>query len=276
MSPTESPTAQNPFKQHLAAGRAQIGLWLGLADPYTAEVCATAGFDWLLIDGEHGPNDLRSMLGTLQAIAPYPSHPVVRIPKGDAALIKQVLEIGATTLLVPMVESAEEAQALVRAMRYPPAGVRGVGSGLARSSRWGAHTSYLHEANQQVCLLVQVETAHALSQIDAIAAVEGVDGVFIGPADLSASMGHLGQPSHPDVRAAIEHAIARILAAGKAPGILATDESLARHYIALGARFVAVGVDATLLAQTTRSLAQRFKSPVPHSTKAPIADASGY
>ena len=259
MSQADNPTAPNAFKQHIAAEGAQIGLWLGLADPYTAELCATAGFDWLLIDGEHGPNDLRSMLGALQAIAPYASHPVVRIPKGDAALIKQVLEIGATTLLVPMVESAEEAQALVRAMRYPPAGVRGVGSGLARSSRWGARSGYLQEANDQVCLLVQVETAHALKQIDAIAAVDGVDGVFIGPADLAASMGHLGQPGHPEVRAAIEPAIARILAAGKAPGILAVDEKLARHYIGLGARFVAVGVDATLLAQSTRALAQRFK-----------------
>ena len=271
MSPTASATPSNAFKQAIAAEGAQIGLWLGLADPYTAELCATGGFDWLLVDGEHGPNDLRSMLGALQAIAPYPSHPVVRIPKGDTALIKQVLEIGATTVLVPMVESADEAQALVRAMRYPPAGVRGVGSGLARSSRWGAHTGYLHEANNQVCLLVQVETVGALAQIDAIAAVEGVDGVFIGPADLSASMGHLGKPGHPEVRAAIEHAFSRILAAGKAPGILATDEKLARHWIGLGARFVAVGVDATLLAQAARSLAQRFKT-----AAAPTVGASDY
>ena len=276
MSPTANATLSNTFKQAIATEGAQIGLWLGLADPYTAELCATAGFDWLLVDGEHGPNDLRSMLGTLQAIAPYPSHPIVRIPQGDATLIKQVLEIGATTLLVPMVESAEEAQALVRAMRYPPMGIRGVGSGLARSSRWGAQTGYLHEANDQVCLLVQVETVSALAQIDAIAAVEGVDGVFIGPADLSASMGHLGQPGHPQVRDAIETAIARILAAGKAPGILATDEKLARHYISLGARFVAVGVEATLLAQTTRALAQRFKTVAPPSTAAPFPGSSGY
>ena len=264
-------TPANAFKQAIAAEGAQIGLWLGLADPYTAELCATGGFDWLLVDGEHGPNDLRSMLGALQAIAPYPSQPVVRIPRGDATLIKQVLEIGATTLLVPMVESADQARELVRAMRYPPAGVRRVGSGLARSSRWGAQNGYLHEANDQVCLLVQVETAHALAQIDAIAAVDGVDGVFIGPADLSASMGHLGNAGHPDVRAAIEHAFSRILAAGKAPGILATDENLARHWIGLGARFVAVGVDATLLAQAARSLAQRFKT-----AAAPLAGPSDY
>lgn len=247
------------FKQALAAPGARIGLWLALADPYTAELCATAGFDWLLIDGEHAPNDLRTTLAALQAVAPYPVHPVVRLPQGDTVLIKQVLEIGATTLLVPMVESAEQARALVAATRYPPRGVRGVGSGLARSSRWGARANYLQQADDGICLLVQVETAAALRQIDAIAAVDGVDGVFIGPADLSASMGHLGDPGHAEVRAAIDHGIARILAAGKAPGILAVDEALARHCIAAGARFVAVGVEATMLARATRALARRFK-----------------
>lgn len=253
-------TPANTFKQSLAEPGTRIGLWLGLADPYAAELCATTGFDWLLIDGEHGPNDLRSMLGALQAVAPYPAHPVLRIPHGDPVLIKQVLEIGATTLLVPMVESAAQARELVRATRYPPHGVRGVGSGLARSSRWSAYPGYLQEANDSVCLLVQVETAAALAQLEDIAAVDGVDGVFIGPADLSASMGHLGNPGHPDVQQAIDGAIGRILAAGKAPGILAVDETLARHYIGLGARFVAVGVDATLLARTARALASRFKA----------------
>jgi 4-hydroxy-2-oxoheptanedioate aldolase len=253
-------TPANAFKQALSSPGAQIGLWLGLADPYAAELCASAGFDWLLIDGEHGPNDLRSMLGALQAVAPYPSHPVLRIPQGDTALIKQVLDIGATTLLIPMVESAQQARALVSATRYPPQGVRGVGSGLARSSRWSAYPKYLHEANDSVCLLVQVETASALAQLDEIAAVEGVHGVFIGPADLSASMGHLGNPGHPEVRQAIDKAIARILAAGKAPGILAVDEALAQHYIGIGARFVAVGVEATMLARAVRELAGRFKA----------------
>lgn len=266
--------ARNPFKAALAQPAAQIGLWLGLADPYTAELCATAGFDWLLIDGEHGPNDLRSMLGALQAVAAYAAHPVVRVPHGDAALIKQVLEIGATTLLVPMVEDAQQARDLVQAMRYPPQGIRGVGSGLARSSRWGADADYLRTANERMCLLVQVETAAAIARVDEIAAVEGVDGVFIGPADLSASMGHLGQPGHPEVRAAIENAFRRILAAGKAPGILAVDETLARHYIGLGARFVAVGVEATLLAQAARALARHFKEETPAASAA--AGSSGY
>ncbi|CAN7312918.1 4-hydroxy-2-oxoheptanedioate aldolase [Variovorax paradoxus] len=252
-------TPENLFKRMLREPSAQIGLWLGLADPYSAELCATAGFDWLLIDGEHGPNDIRSMLSILQSVAPYAAHPVVRVPHGDAALIKQVLEIGATTLLVPMVESADQARALVKAMRYPPDGIRGVGSGLARSSRWSSFPKYLHEANERVCLLVQLETVGAIAQLDEIAAVEGIDGVFIGPADLSASMGHLGQPGHPDVRAVIESAISRILSAGKAPGILSVDEALARRYIEMGARFVAVGVEASMLAAATRSLAGRFK-----------------
>ena len=266
-------TPVNTFKQAIARGDVQIGLWLGLADPYTAELCAGAGFDWLLIDGEHGPNDLRSTLGSLQAVAPYPSHPVVRLPEGDTALIKQVLELGAQTLLIPMVESAEQARALVRATRYPPHGVRGVGSGLARSSRWNGYGNYLQEANDQVCLLVQVETAQALAAIDEIAAVDGVDGVFIGPSDLSASMGHLGQPAHPDVRAAIEHALGRILAAGKAPGILCVDEALARRYLECGARFAAVGVETTILAQGTRALAARYKAA---AAAEPTLGASGY
>lgn len=256
-------TPHNAFKRAIAEPGARIGLWMGLANPYTAELCATAGFDWLLVDGEHGPNDLRSTLAILQAVAPYPSHPVVRVPHDDAALIKQVLEIGATTLLVPMVESAEQARALVSATRYPPQGIRGVGSGLARSSRWSAYPNYLQEANERVCVLVQVETASALKQIDQIAATDGVDGVFIGPADLAASMGFLGQPGHPNVRAAIEHAFSRILAAGKAPGVLSVDEALARRYIELGARFVAVGVEATMLAQAARALAGNFRSAGP-------------
>ena len=262
-------TPDNLFKQALARGEVQIGLWQALADPYAAEICAGSGFDWLLLDGEHAPNDLRSLLAALQSVAAYPTHPVVRVPHGDAALIKQVLDIGATTLLVPMVESAEQAAALVRAMRYPPQGVRGVGSAIARSARWSRYPHYLQEANDCVCLLVQVESLAALQQVDAIAAVDGVDGVFIGPADLSASMGYLGQPAHPEVRAAIDHAIARILHAGKAPGILCADETLARHYLALGARFVAVGVDTSLLVRATAALAAQFKQ------AAPMAAASG-
>lgn len=188
-------TPTNSFKQALAQGEAQIGLWLGLADAYTAEILAGTGYDWLLVDGEHAPNDLRSILHQLQAIASASSalppgarasHAVARVPVGDTALIKQYLDIGAQTLLVPMVDTPEQAQQLVRATRYAPEGVRGMGSALARSSRWQAYPRYVHEANQQICLLVQAETVEAMAHLDAIAATPGVDGVFIGPADLSA------------------------------------------------------------------------------------------
>lgn len=252
-------TPVNTFKQAIARREAQIGLWLGLADPYCAELCAGAGFDWLLIDAEHAPNDVRTVLGQLQAVAPYPVHPVVRPPVGDPVLIKQYLDIGAQTLLVPMVESAEQAQDLVRAMRYPPEGIRGVGSALARASRWQRYPQYLAEANDHVCLLVQIESLAALEQLEAIAAVPGVDGVFIGPADLSASMGHRGNPGHPEVQAVVTKALTDIQACGKAAGILTADETLARQYLALGCSFVAVGVDTTLLVKATQALAGRFK-----------------
>jgi 4-hydroxy-2-oxoheptanedioate aldolase len=258
-------TSINPFKQALAEGRPQIGLWLGLADAYSAEICAGAGFDWLLIDGEHSPNDLRSILGQLQAIAPYASHPIARVPVGHGdvggTLVKQYLDLGVQTLLVPMVDMAGQAAALVQAMRYPPEGVRGMAG--ARASGWGRNASYVHEANAQVCLLVQAETRTALDNLDAMAATEGVDGVFIGPADLSASMGHPGNPGHPAVQAAIADAIARIVKAGKAAGILASDEVLARHYLALGATFVAVGLDTQLLVHASSALAARFKTSLP-------------
>ncbi|PXX49194.1 4-hydroxy-2-oxoheptanedioate aldolase [Aquitalea magnusonii] len=254
---------QNPpnrFKAALKNGEVQIGLWLSLASPYSAELLAGAGFDWLLIDGEHAPNELNDMLGQLQAIAPYPSQPVVRPVWNDPVRIKQILDIGAQTLLLPMVQTAEEAALAVAATRYPPHGIRGVGSAIARASRWNRIEGYLKQAEQELCVLVQIETRQGLDNLDAIAATPGVDGVFIGPADLSADMGYLGQPAHPEVQAAIEQAIARIRAQGKAAGILMADEKLARHYIELGAQFVAVGVDSTVLARSAEALAGRFKS----------------
>ena len=187
-------------------------------------------------------------------------HPIARVPVGDTALIKQYLDIGAQTLLVPMVDTPAQAQQLVRATRYAPEGVRGMGSALARSSRWQAYPQYVHEANQQICLLVQAETVEAMNNLDAIAATPGVDGLFIGPADLSASMGHPGNPGHPEVQAAIHDGIARILRAGKAPGILATTESQARQWLAAGALFVAVGVDTMLLASAAQDLLARFRT----------------
>lgn len=249
----------NPFKQRLQSGEPLIGLWIGLADPYCAELAANAGFDWLLLDGEHAPNDLRGLLGQLQSLAPYPAQPVIRPAIGDTTVIKQLLDIGAQTLLVPMIESAEQARQMVSAMRYPPSGMRGVGSPLARASRWNTIPDYLTRADEQMCLLLQIESLAGLRELDAIIAVDGVDGIFIGPADLSASMGYLGQPGHPEVQAAIEDAILRIVQAGKAAGILSGDQALARRYLELGATFVAVGVDTTVLMRGLQNLAGNFK-----------------
>ena len=236
----------------------QIGLWLGLCSSYSAELLAGAGFDWLLIDGEHAPNNVQTVLTQLQAIAPYPSQPVVRPSWNDPVQIKQLLDVGAQTLLVPMVQNAEEARLAVSATRYPPAGIRGVGSALARASRWNRIPDYIHRANDAMCVLVQIETREALKNLPQILDVDGVDGVFIGPADLSADMGHGGNPQHPEVQAAIEDAIQQIRQAGKAPGILMANEQLAKRYLELGALFVAVGVDTTLLARGAEALAARF------------------
>ena len=259
----------NTFKQALKQGRPQIGLWITLADAYAIEALAGTGFDWLLIDGEHAPNDLPSVMAQLQTIAGYDSQPVCRIPVGDTALIKQYLDLGVQTLLVPMVDTPEQARALVQACRYPPDGIRGMAG--ARASRWGRLARYPMEANAQICLLVQAETRLALSNLDAILATDGVDGVFIGPADLSASMGHVGNPGHAEVQTAIEDAIARIRRAGKAPGILTGDNALAKHYLALGALFVAVGLDTQLLVRGMSALIAQFKAPAA-SPAAPSGD----
>lgn len=269
-------TPVNKFKAALQARQVQVGLWLGLADAYCAEILAGVGYDWLLIDGEHAPNDVRSVLAQLQAVARASSvsgrdgsHPVVRVPVGETALIKQYLDLGAQTILVPMVDTPTQAAQLAQAMRYPPVGIRGMGSALARASRWQAYPDYIQEANDQVCLLVQVETVEAMRNLDAIAATPGVDGVFIGPADLSASMGFSGNPGHPEVQAAMEDGIQRILQAGKAPGILATRDDQARKWLQAGAQFVAVGIDTVLLVDAATSLLQRFKQPADISKASP-------
>ncbi|MCB1917934.1 MAG: HpcH/HpaI aldolase/citrate lyase family protein [Rhodocyclaceae bacterium] len=249
----------NTFKQRLQTGDRQYGLWLGLAQTISTEICAGAGFDWLLVDAEHGPNDLRSILAQLQVIAAYPSHPVVRPPHGDHVLIKQLLETGVQTLMIPMVESAAQAEQLVRAMRYPPQGIRGVGSALARASRWGRIGHYMHEANDQMCLIVQVETQAGLENLDAIQRVDGVDGIFFGAADLAASLGFLGAADHPDVVRLIEDGLRRVSAAGTWGGVLCGDKALVRRYEAAGARFVAVGVDSMILSGATSALCAEYR-----------------
>lgn len=255
------PAPENTFKTRLLAGERLIGCWAGFANAYATEITATAGFDWLVIDGEHAPNDIPSMMAQLQVLQGRNSHGVVRLPVGHDWLIKQALDIGAQTLLIPMVDSAEQAAQIGRATRYPPAGVRGAGAALARASMFSQQADYTQTANDQICLLVQVESRAGLADLDAIAQTPGVDGVFIGPADLAADMGYPGRSDAPAVQDAIRDALARIRELGKAPGILATDDASAQRYADWGAQFLAVGIDVVLLAQAARALAARWRDP---------------
>jgi len=253
---------KNTFKKALREKVVQYGFWLGLADSYSAEICAGSGFDWLLIDGEHAPNSLRTILSQLQAVAPYPSHPVVRPVEGTTARIKQLLDIGARNLLIPMIESAEQAKEMIAACHYPPKGVRGVGTALARAANWNRIPDYLKHADDEICLLLQIESRKGLKALTDILTLDGIDGVFIGPADLAADLGYIGQPGHPEVKKVVEQALKQIRAAGYAPGILATETTLANHYKDCGALFIAVGVDTVLLANSTAALAASFKDDI--------------
>jgi 4-hydroxy-2-oxoheptanedioate aldolase len=247
------------WKQQLAGAEPLVGMWVASGAPVLAEICAGAGLDWLLIDSEHAPNDLVTIQPQLQAVAPYQVTPVVRPPVGDPVQIKQLLDAGVEVLLIPMIESAEQAAQVVAATRYPPAGIRGVGATLARASRWGRVGGYVAAANDEVSVLLQVESRAGLDCLDDICRVDGVDGVFIGPADLAASLGHLGQPDHPDVVEEVEKAIKAITASGKAAGVNAFGEALARRYLAAGAQFILVGADLTLVARGSEELATRYR-----------------
>jgi 4-hydroxy-2-oxoheptanedioate aldolase len=248
---------KNPFKAALKAGKPQIGLWSSLSSSYTVEVIAGAGFDWILLDTEHSPADLENLLTQLQAAAPYPSHAVVRVPWNDMVTIKRTLDVGAQSLLIPYVSTAEEARAAVSYTRYPPAGVRGV-AGTTRATRFGRVKDYARRAHEEICVLVQVETEEALGNIEAICAVDGVDGVFIGPADLHASMGYTGEIANLKVKPMIDNAIKRIRKAGKAPGILTPNEADAKHWLECGTLFCAVGADVGILARGAEALAAKF------------------
>jgi 4-hydroxy-2-oxoheptanedioate aldolase len=248
----------NRFKQALAEGRQQIGLWCSLPSPYVAEALAGAGFDWILFDTEHSPGDPLTVLAQLQAAAPYPVSPLVRPASNDTVLIKRFLDIGAQTLLIPYVQNAAEAKAAVAAMRYPPEGIRGVAAST-RATRFGRISDYGRHAHEQLCLLVQAETREALDHLEEIAGVDGVDGVFVGPGDLAASLGRVGETGHPEVKAAIEDAICRIRACGKAAGILTPDVAFAARCIELGTTFTAVGADIGLLVRGAESLARQFR-----------------
>lgn len=254
------PAPHNAFKQALKEKRTQIGFWQALANPYTVEISADAGYDWLLLDAEHAPNDIPLLVAQLQAMKGSQSHAIIRPPIGETWIIKQLLDIGAQTLLIPMVESGAQAAELVKATRYPPHGVRGVGAALARASRFNRIPDYLQTANDEICLLLQIESRAGLAALDEIAGTEGVDGVFIGPADLAADMGFLGRPGALEVQVEVEKALARIQSHGKAAGILIGDLALARRYVELGATFVAIGNDVTLFANATSKLLADFKA----------------
>ena len=253
------PAPTNRFKHALLSGQVQIGCWGAFADAYGTEIMGTTGFDWLVIDGEHAPNDLQTISQQIQALQATDTQAVVRLPSGNEWLIKQVLDAGCQTVLVPLVETAEQAAHLARAMRYPPHGIRGMGGAGARATRFSAITDYVTTANDQVCLLVQVETRRGIDNLDAILAVDGVDGVFIGPADLSADMGHPGNAAHTDVAEAIRDALGRIAASDKAAGILALNDDTAKRYLEWGAQFLAVGVDVVLLVNAARALSAKWR-----------------
>lgn len=256
----------NTFKRAITAGKPQIGLWCSLCSEYAVELVAGSGFDWLLIDTEHSPNDLFMVARQLQGAAAgtigipsSPAHPVVRPAWNDMVLIKRYLDAGAQSLLIPYIQTEDEARNAVAYTRYPPEGVRGLG-GTTRATRFGRVKDYFRVAADEICVLLQIETALGLDNLEAIAGVDGVDGVFIGPSDLSAGLGHIGNPGHPEVQKAIDGAIGRIVKCGKAAGILTADETLARRYLDLGATFVAVGADINLLARESEKLAARFKA----------------
>ncbi len=252
-------TPVNKLKAALQTGQVQHGIWLTSGTGILAELAGHAGFDWCLIDGEHGPNTVSEMLPQLQALAISGTPAVVRIANAEAWMVKQVLDLGCQTVLVPMVDDAQTARAMARAMRYPPQGNRGMGAALARATGFGAVADYPHTANDQVCLLVQAESAAAVANIDAIAATEGVDGVFVGPADLSADMGYPGQPDHPEVEKAIDHLIARTVAAGKIAGIITFDETRFDEYAKKGVTFLGVGGDMMVLTRALGALATAVK-----------------
>jgi len=250
---------ENHFKRALEAGQSQIGLWSILSSHVTVEIIAGSGFDWLVLDTEHSPNELPMVYSQLQAAAAGGrAHPVVRVPWNDMVTLKRYLDIGVQSFLIPYVESAEEAANAVAYTRYPPHGVRGY-SAAPRASGFARIKDYPQVCERELAVLVQIETRKGLDNIEAIAAVEGVTGLFIGPGDLAAALGHVGNPKHPEVQAAIEEAIARIRKAGKPAGILSADEALAKRYIELGCTFTAVGSDLGILARTSEQLAARFK-----------------
>lgn len=254
------PAPINTLKARLARAETTVGLWLGTGEPYLAEMAAQCGFDWVLIDGEHGPNDIRSLSAQLGAVAGKGSAPVVRLADDNPATIKQALDIGAQTLLIPMVESVEQARRCLRATRYPPEGFRGVGASMARASDFGIVSDYLATANDQICVILQVESLAGLRALPDILEIAELDAVFIGPSDLAADMGYLGNPAHPKVREAVLKALGTIRDAGKAAGVMALDPAFIRETQAAGANFIGIAVDVISYVQTLRGIAREWTS----------------
>jgi len=253
---------KNTLKENMLAGKKQYGIWNGIPDSYAAELCAGAGFDWVCIDGEHAPFDLRTILHNMQAIQSHNVQTVIRIPSADPVLIKQLMDAGAQNILAPMIETAEQAETIAKAMRYPPVGFRGVGTALARAAQWNRVNDYFTLADEQMCCIGQIESIKAVEALDEILEVEGLDVCFLGPADLGATMGYLGQPSHPEVVALVKDCIKKIVKAGKIAGFLTGSKPLIQEYTDAGALMIGVGVDTILMAKATKALAGTYKEEV--------------
>jgi len=250
---------ENKFKSAIHAGQKQYGIWNGIPHTYAAEILAGAGFDWVLIDAEHGPFEMNQIIGQVQAMSRYEVSPILRMRNADPVYMKPLLDAGIQSFIIPMVESADTAELMVKALRYPPAGTRGVGTALARAAQWNRVNDYFNLANDQMCLITQVESVKGVEALDDILKVDGVDVVFMGPADLAGSMGHLGNPSHPDVKAAVQECLSKIVAAGKVPGVLTSSKDLIADYTDRGAKMIGVGLDTIILAKATKALAEYYK-----------------
>ena len=254
------PMTKNIFKQAIQANKKQLGAFMALADSTAAELMATTGFDWLLVDAEHGPNDIKSIMHQLQAMSAYDVNAVVRLQDHDVGDIKRVLDVGAQTLLIPMVDSAEQAKQLVEAVRFAPNGIRGMGGALTRATRWGSIKDYIQHADDNICLVLQIESTEGISDLDAITQVDGVDAVFIGPADLAAAMGYIGQPGHPEVCKVVERSIQRVHELGKPVGVYCGDPEQTVRYQQMGASFFLIAADTLLLKGAAANLLERFNT----------------
>lgn len=250
---------KNKFKAAIAAGHKQYGIWNGIPHTYAAEILAGAGFDWVLIDAEHGPFEMNQIIAQLQAMSRYPVSSILRMRNADPVYMKPLLDAGVQSFIIPMVESAKTAELMVKAMRYPPAGTRGVGTALARAAQWNRVNDYFKLANDEMCLITQVESVKGVEALDDILKVDGVDVVFMGPADLAGSMGHLGNPGHPAVKAVVNECLQKIVASGKTAGVLTSSKDLIEDYTQKGARMIGVGLDTIILAKATKALAEHYK-----------------